>query len=553
MLNNLMKKILAMFLIIVTFISFISFQLTVFANENIDNIQGKSEENEDSTNSDIVSLYCWDIDDFNLSKLKDEVEYLKINTLYIQRPANDSQSDRLKQIMEFAKQYKLDVFLLEGARDWLTTGDMTKVTGLIDEAYELNQTLDYKFKGVSLDVEFYLTEDYQSGEEDTQKELFKIFTENTKKCCDYANARGLGYSMALPVWLNKLDSEELENLMNYNYDHIAFMNYFKETIMENIDEEVEIARKHNIKIVSIAEVQDPRKGTVGEEDTFYNDGLQECINTLNEIKKKYNYENLGISYHYYKPLLELLERDTNIGIENKYEVQIYPYIDGKSVKADDATISSDELMLKPIQSYYNESEKNVVNFYGLEYGKEYTLTITSGNFTGTETFKYQKNDKNFDKLEIVYMNITLEENKSTGKEPEGTTKPEENKPAEKEPEGTTKPEENKPAEKEPEETTKPEENKPAEKEPEETTKPEENKPAEKEPEETTKPEENKSVEKESVVNKQEKAETEKDNTKAQLILPLTGKNDFIEKIILVFIMVTFGLIIINKIYHTKNK
>ena len=323
----------------------------------------------------IVSLYCWDIDDFNISKLKYEIDYLEINTLYIQRPANDNQIKRLKEIMEFAKKYELDVFLLEGARDWLTEGDMNNVIDVINEANELNKILDYKFKGVSLDVEFYLTNEYQeaANNENTEKQLslFRQFTENTKKCCDYAESLGLKYSMALPVWLDKLSPEILEDLMNYNYDHIAFMNYFKETIMENMDQEVEIAKKHNIKIVSIAEVQNPEFGTVGEEDTFYNDGLEQCINTLNNIIQKYNYKNLGISYHYYKPLLSLLERDTDIKIENTYELQITPYVNKTNVKVDKAQISENGNKFEPIYISDNETGKNAIIFYGLEYGKQY--------------------------------------------------------------------------------------------------------------------------------------------------------------------------------------
>ena len=163
--------------------------------------------------------------------------------------------------MKFAKKYNLDVFLLDGARDWLTEGDMNNAISVINEANELNKILDYKLKGVSLDIEFYLTDEYQeaANEDNVEKQLllFRKFTENTKKCCDYAESLGLKYSMALPVWLDKLSEEVLEDLMNYNYDHIAFMNYFKETIMDNMNQEVEIAKKHNIKIVSIAEVQDP--------------------------------------------------------------------------------------------------------------------------------------------------------------------------------------------------------------------------------------------------------------------------------------------------------
>ena len=340
--------------------------------------------------------------------------------------------------MEFVKKYKLDVFLLEGARDWLTEGNMNNVIDVINEANELNKTLDYKFKGVSLDVEFYLTDEYQeaANNEDIEKQLslFRQFTENTKKCCDYAESLGLKYSMALPAWLDKLSSEILEDLMNYNYDHIAFMNYFKETIMENMDQEVEIARKHNLRIVSIAEVQDPKFGTVGEEDTFYNDGLNKCINTLNDIRQKYNYENLGISYHYYKPLLSLLERDTDIRIENKYELQIFPYINETNVKVDKAQISEDGNNFEPIYVNGDETDKNALIFYELEYGKQYELKIEGENYSITKTFIYQKNDDIFNELEIGNMNIKLEE-----------TKQDEDKPSENTPETET-PGEDKPSE-----------------------------------------------------------------------------------------------------------
>ncbi len=409
-------------------------------------------------NNNIVSLYCWDIDDFNISKLKAEIDYLEINTLYIQRPANDNQINRLKEIMEFAKKYNLDVFLLEGARDWLTEGDMNNVISVINEANELNKILDYKLKGVSLDVEFYLTDEYQKaaneGDVDKQLSLFRQFTENTKKCCDYAENLGLKYSMALPVWLDKLSEEILEDLMNYNYDHIAFMNYFKETIMENMDKEVEIAKKHNIKIVSIAEVQDPKFGTVGEEDTFYNDGLEQCINTLNDIRQKYNYENLGVSYHYYKPLLSLLERDTDVRIENTYELQIFPYINETNIKVDKVQISENGNKFEPIYISNSESGKNAVIFYGLEYGKQYELKIESGKYSITKTFTYQKGDDIFNELEIAYIDIMLEETKqdedSSGKDAPEIDIPSENKPSEDnqnkdEPETDT-PSENKPSE-----------------------------------------------------------------------------------------------------------
>ena len=358
----------------------------------------------------IVSLYIWDIKDINLAKLKDEVDYLKVNTLYIEY--NEEQKDRFKQIMEFAKLYKLDVFILGGSsttRDALTNEESTFVKDLIDNIATLNQELDYKIKGVSLDIEFYLTDEYQKytdseGDTEKKKELFKTYTANNKKYCDYANSKGLAYAMALPVWLNKLDNETLEELMNYKYDHIAFMNYYKETIMNNLDEEVEIAKKYNLNIVSIAELQDPSNGSVGEEDTFYIDGLSKCLETLSNLQKQYYYDKLGVSYHYYLPLLKVLERDTSIGIQNKYELEIKPIKDDVNVKMNDVTVSDDSIK-------YLIDKDNKIILLGLEYGKEYTITIKNDELDGTKTFTYQKDDSSFNELEMNSTDVLLEERK----------------------------------------------------------------------------------------------------------------------------------------------
>ena len=195
------RKIKKILLIMMVFISVVSLNGVMFSKvipkENT--IYQKEYE--------IISLYIWNVDDVNLAKLKDEVEYLKINTLYISLPEGKEQKERFKLIDKFAELYQLDVFILGGSRntrDALTNSKSKFVTEFIDEANKLNKELDYKIKGVSLDIEFYLTDEYQNGTTERQKELFKTYTTNNKKACDYANKLGLEYSMALPVWLNKL-------------------------------------------------------------------------------------------------------------------------------------------------------------------------------------------------------------------------------------------------------------------------------------------------------------------------------------------------------------
>ena len=114
----------------------------------------------------------------------------------------------------------------------------------------------------------------------------------------------------MPVWLDSLDEEILEEIIKLDYDHIAYMNYNKKNALENISKEVELAKKYNKKIVNIAELQNPdkHKGLL-ESETFYNDGIIVCNQKLTQILNKYNYNNLGISYHEYNSLVELMEKE----------------------------------------------------------------------------------------------------------------------------------------------------------------------------------------------------------------------------------------------------
>ncbi len=256
------------------------------------------------------------------------------------------------------------------------------------------------------------------------------------------------------------------------------------------------------------------------------------------LSGKYNYKNLGISYHYYKPLLDLIERDTDVKIEDRYELQVFPYINGKSIKVDKAQISGNGT--QPIYGYDSEKGRNVIVFYGLEYGKQYELKIESGNFVATKTFTYQKGDKIFDDLEIAYMDITLEEKAPVEDKPV-EDKPVEDKPVEGKP-VEDKPVEDKPVEDKPVED-KPVEDKPVEDKPVED-KPVENKPVEDKPVED-KPVEDKPVE--------SKPSDGKDDDDIQLpqILPQTGENYFIPILLIPIFGIIFGVILYKIIKSRK--
>lgn len=331
----------------------------------------------------IVSLFIWSATGARMSNLQNAVDYLGLNTTYAKFTYSDGFTNyKEKSLIQVCERNNIDMYLLDGSKNWYQEANKANIKNLIDVAYTYNtdSSNTKKFKGVSIDIEFYLTDEYKNATSDGKKEIFAQFVSVMKENYQYAKSKGLNFTICIPVFLDSIDEAKLEELIKDSCDYVQVMNYTKASAVTDIEKEIELARKYDKPIESIAEVQAPNEEkSVTDEITFYNDGLDACVNKFKEIGNQYNYSKLGYSYHYYKPLVELLGNVIDLKAKY-YEVEMYPYsYGGDSTEILKAyVLGSNGEKIYGIPTTYTDDQGGtgyILKFYNLEYGKEYTITI----------------------------------------------------------------------------------------------------------------------------------------------------------------------------------
>ena len=330
----------------------------------------------------IVSLFIWSVSRARMPYLQNAIDYLGLNTAYVNFTYDDGFTEyKEKALIQVCERNDIDMYLLDGAKNWYQEANKANITNLIDAAYTYNQDSSNtkKFMGVSVDIEFYLTDEYKNATSDGKKEVFAQFVSVMKENYQYAKSKGLNYVICVPTFLDSLDVAKLEELIKDGCDYVQVMNYTKASAVTDIEKEVELARKYNKSIETIAEVQAPNEEkSVTDEITFYNDGLDACVNKFKEIGNEYNYSKLGYSYHYYEPLIELLGNKIDLN-EKYYEVEMYPSSYGDSTEILKAYVlgsNGEKIYGIPTTYTHDQGETDyILKFYNLEYGKEYIITI----------------------------------------------------------------------------------------------------------------------------------------------------------------------------------
>lgn len=356
----------------------------------------------------VNSLYIWSIEDIigndkvkgiNLSKLDYQVRTLGINTLYVQYGIYHQYGDKIDDnpafqvLMKYAESKNIDVYLCDGEPTWYLDKNNTAITQILNTINTYNQTATKRIKGFISDIEFYLASDYQNATSDAERiALIKEYAEYSKGLCDLAESYNLSYAITLPYWLDadEFGTDALEEFYKIDFDHIAYMNYNRNYNIDSLSTEVALAKKYDKKIVSIAELQ-PFDSSE-ENLTFYNVGLDECLKTFDTLSKTYNYEKLGYSYHYYKPLVELIEKKYSDATDF-YELIINPSVYGENVTPDQFKLVSDsneELSGYTYTTSQNNTTSTSIIFYGLKFGNNYHLTLDSGEHSVEKDINYSK-------------------------------------------------------------------------------------------------------------------------------------------------------------------
>ena len=381
--------------------------LTMSATEDENKGLGEAVDYIDSiinqNNQKISSLFMWSTSGIRYSDLQEIKDYLNLNTIYIEADSEQIFEQSIELMTDFSNRNDIDLYILTGNKWGLEEVEKDKVKELLDNIDKFNDESKNKITGLSLDLEFYLLDEYKNGTEEEKLALFDKFVSTMKEIYEYAKTKNLKFVTCIPSWLNKLNEEKLEELIREGCDYVQVMNYTKDGMLDNISEEVEIAKKYNKKIENIAELQIPNDyNGVTDAETFYNDGIEACLEAFKQIEEKYQYSNLGYSYHYYVPIVELVGRVKDL--TNHYDLELYTH-DKKDVyvRIENAyLIDEDGVKHYGMPAHLDSDNQDILLFYGLELGKEYQLVIEDENYEGTKTFMYTEVE---DKKE--YSSISL--------------------------------------------------------------------------------------------------------------------------------------------------
>lgn len=262
------------------------------------------------------SIFFWGVDEINFEEFDDVVNGLQINTIYVGGASPDEpldfNSSQFGLTFAHAKQNNLKMYIIYDQNYSDFEQNEISLKTLIDKVDEFNSNSNYKLSGVAVDWEFYTTDEYKNTTTDEERvSMFENYVDVMKTSYAYAKEKKQSFVGCIPVFYDKLSESCLEELIKNGCDYVQLMNYEKTNMIENMSKELELAKKYNKHIETIAELQKPTEnhGGITDDITFYNDGVDKCQDKFEEIEKHYNYDNLSFCYHYYNPLLELVKKE----------------------------------------------------------------------------------------------------------------------------------------------------------------------------------------------------------------------------------------------------
>lgn len=199
-----------------------------------------------------------------------------------------------------------DVYYLTGDASWGLEEHADSLLNIVEEVKQWNKKAEKGrgFAGIVFDVEPYLLDEWEGNEE----AIMEQYVDNMTSAYQAAAEQDLLLIACIPHFYDKVALERpLERLVKNACDGIAVMNYHKEDEAGQIFVEILLAEKYEKGILHIIELQKPGYHELTEENTYYYDGIEAAKESFYRMRERYSYENLGFSWHYLQPALELME------------------------------------------------------------------------------------------------------------------------------------------------------------------------------------------------------------------------------------------------------
>ena len=253
------------------------------------------------------SLFSWEDEPYRLESRGDfyaVLERLNIRRLYQYISDEALYTEEVDSLLRQTQNLGVEVFYLTGQKDWFLPKRQGQLFLAIDKVAAYNQTRGEApgFQGIVFDVEPYLTSEWDADPDSAMAG----FTAAMTAAYDHAKEQDLEVVLCLPYWFDGDYSQELEQLIAQACDVAAIMNYDREDEADNLETEVRYAQAAGKGLECIFEFQEPGRHELTDNETYYNEGVAAAQAAFERLSELLDYERLGLSYHYYLPLRELI-------------------------------------------------------------------------------------------------------------------------------------------------------------------------------------------------------------------------------------------------------
>lgn len=267
------------------------------------------------------SMFVWNGYFFNsgaFPALSKVLTAYKIDRVYQEIPAPYFERQELPDLVERMAGLGVEVTALAGDRRWPEDG-LNEYKDWIDALHAYNRRHPgRKISAVALDVESYTLPAFKKD----PAAGFAAYAECMEEARRYAHERGLRVVQIIPTTLDTIDQERFQWFLEHCCDEISIMNYYKDTELDAIWNEVLLCRRLGVPVETIYETMPVNSYySVTKEKTYYYSGARALSNAVEEMRKVYG-SSLSIGYHHFETMYHLYT--------NLYLAEIYPYAESKS-------------------------------------------------------------------------------------------------------------------------------------------------------------------------------------------------------------------------------
>ncbi len=280
------------------------------------------------------SSWVWKYDPLNSLGVRQELldfcGRTALSNLYIylgEDPISKTPADYQKRLAEFLREAharKIQVEALQGNPLWALKENHPLVLAWVKGYLDFNRAHppEERIDGISLDVEPYLTSDWESGNRDKLKaEFLELLSRLRALIAAEKVGDHFHFGLAIPVFYSR--EKEFEEELIKQVDDVALMDYYDTAIdiIENARFHVELAERLGKKVVIGVETQDLiQMGQGKRRNTFHEEGWEQMEQELAEVAKTFALSPGfgGLAIHCYDSY-RLLQKGRNVPTRERSE------------------------------------------------------------------------------------------------------------------------------------------------------------------------------------------------------------------------------------------